>query len=350
MLASGLRTSEGNDGRKSSAPLIRTETASARATAEKFGRCAQPGIEPIIFFSMANGAAGVRAKNRPWATKHPHCAGAARAGTLKKFQPMAPDDNEKLAAGPAFARLVEIMAKLRAPGGCPWDREQNFDTIKPYLVEEAYEVMDAIDARDFTSLAEELGDLLLQPVFFAQMASEEGKFDIADSLHAINSKLVRRHPHVFAQGDAKTADDVKRKWDEIKAEEKPRPKGLLDGIPRATPALVEAQQIASKAAGAGFDWENVEQVFAKLDEELAELREAGTHDAIEGEIGDLLFVIVNIARFMKVDPEQALRKTNAKFRRRFAHVEAGLAAQGKTPREATIAQMEELWQESKQND
>src|SRR4029077_12577489 len=153
------------------------------------------------------------------------------------------------------------MARLRAPGGCPWDREQNFDTSKPFLLEETYEVMDAIDARDWEGLADERGDLLLQAVFFAQMASEDGRFDIADSLHAINSKLIRRHPHVFAAGDAKTADAVKRRSDEIKAEEKPRPQGLLDGIPRATPALVEAQQIASKAAGAGFHWGNVEQVF-----------------------------------------------------------------------------------------
>src|SRR6202163_4329518 len=139
------------------------------------------------------------------------------------------------------------MARLRAPGGCPWDREQNFDTIKPYLLEETYEVLDAIDQRDWSGLAEELGDLMLQSVFFAQMASEEGRFDISDSLQAINSKLVRRHPHVFADGDACTSDDVKRSWDEIKATEKPRPKGLLDGVSRSFPALVEAQQIASKA-------------------------------------------------------------------------------------------------------
>ncbi len=255
-------------------------------------------------------------------------------------------------SGEAFAKLVEIMQKLRAPGGCPWDREQSFDTIKPYLLEETYEVMDAIDARDFAGLAEELGDLLLQPVFFAQMAAEENRFTIADSLDAINTKLIRRHPHVFATGDAKTADDVKKRWDEIKAEEKSEkgeaPKGLLDGVSRSAPALVEAQHIASRAAGAGFDWDNVEQVFEKLDEEVAELRGAGTREEIEGEIGDLLFVIVNIARFMKVDPEQSLRRTNAKFRRRFAHVEAGLKAQGKSPREATIAEMEALWQEAKQ--
>jgi MazG family protein len=261
----------------------------------------------------------------------------------------------KLSAGAGFARLVEIMARLRAPGGCPWDREQNFDTIKPYLLEETYEVMDAIDARDWEGLVEELGDLLLQAVFFAQIASEEGRFDIADSLAAINDKLVRRHPHVFADGDARTSDDVKRRWDEIKAEEqqskaKPRPKGLLAGVPRSLPALVEAQQIASRAAGAGFDWENAGQVLDKLREELAELdaaRATGRRDEMEDEIGDVLFVVVNIARFLKVDPEQALRGTNAKFRRRFAHVEEGLAAQGQTPQQATIDQMESLWQAAK---
>jgi MazG family protein len=267
-----------------------------------------------------------------------------------------PPNEQETSPGPAFARLVEIMAQLRAPGGCPWDREQNFDTIKPYLLEEAYEVMDAIDTRDWDGLAEELGDLLLQPVFFAQMAAEEGRFTIADSLNAINQKLVRRHPHVFATGDAKTADDVKRRWDEIKAEEKAggseSPKGLLEGVSRSTPALVEAQQIASRAAGVGFDWENVDQVFDKLEEETRELHEARNapepdREAMEGEIGDLLFVIVNIARFLKVDPEQALRKTNAKFRRRFAHVENGLAAQGKSTRDATIAEMESLWQNAK---
>jgi tetrapyrrole methylase family protein / MazG family protein len=263
---------------------------------------------------------------------------------------------EKQPAGPAFTRLVEIMARLRAPGGCPWDREQNFDTIKPFLLEETYEVMDAIDARDWEGLADELGDLLLQAVFFAQMASEDGRFDISDSLLAIN-KLVRRHPHVFADGDAKTADDVLRRWDEIKAAEKlskaPPPKGLLAGVPRSLPALVEAQKIAAKAAGAGFDWENVEQVFDKMSEELAELnaaRAAGIAREIEDEIGDLLFVVVNIARFLKVDPEQALRQTTRKFRRRFSHVEEGLDARGKTLQQASIDEMEALWQAAKHNE
>ena len=260
---------------------------------------------------------------------------------------------QKLDAGAGFARLVEIMAQLRAPGGCPWDREQSFDTIKAYLLEETYEVLDAIDARDWSGLEDELGDLLLQAVFFAQIAAEQGHFDIAGSVHAINSKLVRRHPHIFADGDAKTADDVSRRWDEIKAaEKKDRPKGLLAGVPRSLPALVEAQKIAAKAAGVGFDWSDVGQVFDKMREELAELdaaRDGGKQEEIEGEIGDLLFVVVNIARFLKVDPEQALRKTNTKFRRRFAHVEAGLETSGKTPAEASVDEMEALWQSAKQN-
>jgi nucleoside triphosphate diphosphatase len=253
--------------------------------------------------------------------------------------------------GERFERLVAIMALLRAPGGCPWDREQNFDTIKPYLLEETYEVLEAIDQRDWTGLADELGDLMLQAVFFAQMASEENKFRIDDSLDAIAEKLIRRHPHVFASGDAKTADDVKKRWDEIKADEKKskgEPKrGLLESVPRKLPALVEAQQISSKAAGVGFDWENPEQVLDKLNEELDELaraRTGGSQEEQEGEIGDLLFVIVNLARFLKVDPEQALRKTNAKFRKRFAHVEQHAELPG-----ATIEEMEALWQEAKRN-
>jgi MazG family protein len=242
------------------------------------------------------------------------------------------------------------MARLRSPDGCPWDREQTFDTIKPYLLEETYEVMDAIDARDWDGLADELGDLLLQVVFFYQKAKEAGHFEVSDAIEAINSKLIRRHPHVFGEGEAKTAADVIRKWDEIKATEKPRPKGLLAGVPRSLPALMEARQIAGRAAGAGFDWNNVDQVLEKLREELDELdqaRQSGSQEDLQDEIGDLLFVIVNIARFLKVDPEQALRGTNSKFRRRFEHVEQGLEAQGKSPREATIEEMERLWQEAK---
>jgi tetrapyrrole methylase family protein / MazG family protein len=256
--------------------------------------------------------------------------------------------------GERFNRLVEIMARLRGVDGCPWDREQNFDSIKPYTVEETYEVLDAIDRRDWRGLAEELGDFLLQAVFYAQMAAEQDLFTIDDALDAINQKLIRRHPHVFGTGTAETSADVKRRWDEIKLEEKAGrgegPHKLLEGVPRSMPALVEAQQIASKAAHVGFDWENVDQVFDKLHEELDELaraRESRVQEHIEDELGDLLFVLVNIARFLKVDPEQALRKTNAKFRRRFGYVEDRLRERGKSLPDSNIAEMEDLWQQAK---
>jgi MazG family protein len=264
-------------------------------------------------------------------------------------------------AGAKFQRLVEIMARLRAPGGCPWDREQTFESIKPYTLQETYEVLDAIERRDWDDLCSELGDFMLQAVFFAEMAAEEKRFDIGDSLDAINEKLVRRHPHVFADESAETGDQVLKRWDEIKAEERrakaekgtPKteaPQGLLATVPRALPALVEAQQITSRAARVGFDWRNIGEVFAKLDEERAEFSEAcerGSQDQIEDELGDLLFVIVNLARFVKVDPEQALRRTNAKFRQRFGHVERRVEAQGKTVTGTPIEELEALWQEAK---
>ena len=246
------------------------------------------------------------------------------------------------------------MARLRGPGGCPWDREQTFDTIKPYTVEETYEVLDAIDQRDWRSLAEELGDFMLQAVFYAQMASEQNLFTIEDSLDAINEKLVRRHPHVFGDEPAATAGDVKRIWGEVKAAEQiekgKKVESLLAGVPRSLPALMEAQQVASRAAAVGFDWENPEQVLEKLHEELAEFDEArrnASQEELENELGDLLFVLVNLARFVKVDPEQALRKTNAKFRRRFGYIEQKLAERGKKPAESNIEEMEALWQEAK---
>jgi MazG family protein len=253
-----------------------------------------------------------------------------------------------------FTRLVEIMARLRAPDGCPWDREQTFDSIKPHLLEETYEVLDAVDARDWTGLREELGDLMLEAVFFAQMATEAGHFGIEDSLDAINEKLVRRHPHVFGAGTAKTSEEVKVRWDEIKAEEKAgSEKGLLDAVPRSMPALVEAAQLTSRAARVGFDWPTAEPVLAKLDEELSELAEAraagAPRERLEDEVGDLLFVIVNLARFLKVDPEQALRHTNRKFRERFAFIEGKLKEQGRTPAASTLEEMDALWDEAKRS-
>jgi MazG family protein len=246
------------------------------------------------------------------------------------------------------------MARLRAPGGCPWDHEQTFDSIKPYTLEETYEVLDAIDRRDWDGLAEELGDFMLQAVFYAQMAAEQKLFDIGAALDAINHKLVRRHPHVFGEESAETASDVKRIWGEIKAGEK-RAKGekqgaMLEGVPRALPALMEAQQLTARAAAVGFDWDNAGQVLEKLDEELGEFeraRAAGDQDELEDELGDLLFVLVNMGRFVHVDPEQALRRTTAKFRERFGYVERELARRGRKPEESNIEEMEALWQEAK---
>jgi MazG family protein len=256
--------------------------------------------------------------------------------------------------GAKFQRLVDIMARLRSPDGCPWDREQTFQTIKSYTLEEVYEVLDTIDARDWEALKEELGDLMLQCVFYAQMASEQRLFSIADCLDAIIEKLIRRHPHVFGDANARTAEEVKKRWDEIKSQEK-LAKGdkigaLLDGVPRSLPALLEAQQISSKAAKTGFDWPNDGEVLEKLQEELDELKAARatlSQDEVEAELGDILFVIVNLARHYKVDAEQALRKSNAKFRRRFAYVEHRLQDQNKKLEETALAEMEALWQEAK---
>jgi MazG family protein len=257
-------------------------------------------------------------------------------------------------AGEKFQALVEIMARLRGEGGCPWDREQTFDSIKPYTLEETYEVLDAIDRRDWGNLAEELGDFLLQAVFYAQMAGEQNLFRIEDAVDAINQKLVRRHPHVFGEESAANASEVLKIWGAVKASEK-KEKGkheesLLAPVPRALPALVEAQQVTSRAAAVGFDWENAEQVIEKLHEELGEFDQArrnASHDELEDELGDLLFVLVNLARFVKVDPEQALRRTNAKFRERFGYIESKLAERGRKPQDSNIEEMEALWQEAK---
>jgi MazG family protein len=248
------------------------------------------------------------------------------------------------------------MERLRGPGGCPWDRKQSFDTIKAYLLEETYEVMDAIDRRDWPELADELGDLLLQPVFFAQMAAEAGYFSISDCLAAINRKLIRRHPHIFAGTVAETAEDVKRKWDEIKAQEQlekgvdKTEQSILDDVLRSFPALVEAFKLSKKAAAEGFEWPDIQGVTDKLQEEAAELAEARqslSQEEIEHEVGDMFFTLVNLARFLHVDPEQALRKTNQRFRERFGYVERKLSEQGLKTNEAKLQQMEDLWQEAK---
>lgn len=256
--------------------------------------------------------------------------------------------------------LLRIMARLRDPdGGCPWDLEQNFSTIAPYTIEEAFEVADAIERGDMADLREELGDLLLQVVFHAQMASEAGIFGFPDVVRAICEKMIRRHPHVFGDEEARSAGMVKGRWDEIKAEERAA-KGnatqisILDDVPLALPALARAVKLQARAARVGFDWPSTAEVIDKLNEEMLELSEelakGGEHDRIEDELGDLLFVYANLARHLKVDPEAALRRANAKFRRRFSRIEEKLAARGSTPEQSTLEEMDVLWNEAKREE
>jgi nucleoside triphosphate diphosphatase len=293
--------------------------------------------------------------------------------------------------GERFERAVQIMARLRAPGGCPWDREQTFDTIKPFTLEETYEVLEAIDNRDWDELTGELGDLLLQVLFYAEMAQEEHRFIIDDVLDRLSNKLINRHPHVFGDVEASTSAEVLRNWEAIKAEEKKkraeaggveaadageRPESVLAGVSKGVPALMEAFKLSSRAAHVGFEWPEINQLFEKLTEETVELRQEldqlpdpnlrpplrgvadsgkqeipeDLRDRLEGEIGDLLFVMVNIARYLSLDPESALRKTNRKFRQRFQWVEEQLHLRGSKPANSSLEEMESLWQESKRQE
>ena len=250
-----------------------------------------------------------------------------------------------------FDRLMEIMRQLRAPGGCPWDAEQSHESLKRYLLEEAYEVIEAIDAKDPNHLKEELGDLLLQPVFHAAIAEEQGQFSMNDILDAINDKLVRRHPHVFGSEVIESSEAQVANWEKIKKGEKgDERKTALSGIPPQLPALMQAHKITEKAARVGFDWEHVDQVMAKVMEELHEFEEAmlsGDQVEMEAELGDLLFAIVNLGRFLAIDPEEALRKTIRRFTRRFGHVEQTLHARGMALQSATLEEMDLLWEEAK---
>jgi len=250
-----------------------------------------------------------------------------------------------------FDRLMEIMRRLRGPGGCPWDAEQSHDSLKRYLLEEAYEVIEAIDARDPEHLKEELGDLLLQPVFHAAIAEEQGDFTMDQVLDAINEKLIRRHPHVFGAEVIETSAAQVQNWEKIKKKEKEgERKTALSGVPPGLPALMQAQKITEKAARVGFDWEHTDQVFAKVMEELHEFEEAmlsGDQVEMEAELGDLLFAIVNLGRFLALDPEEALRKTIRRFTKRFSHVEESLHARGQALQSSTLAEMDLLWEEAK---
>ncbi len=298
--------------------------------------------------------------------------------------------------GERFERAVAIMERLRAPGGCPWDREQTFDSIKPYTLEETYEVLEAIDNRDWNELPGELGDLLLQVLFYSEIAKEQGTFSIDDVLDRLSRKLVDRHPHVFGATKVETSAEVKRNWEALKVEERKKrtvvvtakgegdalstaqtaPLSILAGISSSMPSLLEAHKLSSRAAEVGFDWPDMEGLFDKLGEETTELREhlrefptpgprpegrgvAGSGRQIipedlrvrlEEEVGDLFFVLVNISRYLQVDPESALRKTNRKFRQRFQWMEQRLHEKGTAPESASMDELESLWQQAKQQE
>jgi MazG family protein len=289
--------------------------------------------------------------------------------------------------GERFERAVSIMARLRDPGGCPWDQEQTFDSIKPYTLEETYEVLEAIDNRDWDELPGELGDLLLQVLFYAQMAKDQGTFSIDEVLDRLANKLIDRHPHVFGDVKAETSSEVLRNWQVLKAQEKKKKQqdggeaatdgkasaSVLGGVSTAMPAMMEAYKLSSRAAQVGFDWPDMDGLLEKLQEETEELKEclkefpapgprphsqgvAGAgkpqvseelRQAMEEEVGDLFFVVVNIARYLALDPESALRRTNRKFKRRFQWMEEQLRASGRNPQQASMAELESLWQQAK---
>jgi tetrapyrrole methylase family protein / MazG family protein len=265
-----------------------------------------------------------------------------------------------MTAGSSFQALVELIARLRAPGGCPWDREQTHDSLKPMTIEEAYEVLEAIDAGDDQELAGELGDLLLQVVFHAQIATDEGRFTILDVIRHVSDKMVRRHPHVFAGETADSSAAVLRNWEALKEAER-ESKGLraetssmLEGVSAGLPAVLEAFQLTTKVSRVGFDWPHAADVLDKLHEELGELKAATAEGAdrrqVAEEMGDLLFAAVNLARVLAVDPESALKAANRKFRRRFGQVEEGLRQRGRKPAQSTLAEMDELWEEAKRKE
>lgn len=251
----------------------------------------------------------------------------------------------------SFDELVQLMTRLRGPDGCPWDRKQTLPDLKPFIIEEAYEVVDAIDRDDRASLTEEVGDMLLEAVFVAEITREEGTFDIYDSITAIHDKLVRRHPHVFADVVADDAEQVLVNWEKLKQDErKAENKSLLAGVPASLPALLKAGRLTEKAARVGFDWQRADDVLKKLDEELAELREAvqsGDATSVHDELGDVLFTIANVARKMNVNAEEALQSTNRKFTRRFEWMEARVREQGKDLDHLSLEEMDQLWDSAK---
>ena len=253
-------------------------------------------------------------------------------------------------AGEEFQKLVDIMARLRAPGGCPWDREQTLESLRGFVLEETYEVLDAIDRGDHDALRGEIGDLLFEGVFLAQVETDDGRFTVADALRHISDKLVRRHPHVFGDtAGVDTPGKVVEQWEQIKAKEqqsKGEKKALLAGVPKSMPALARATEIGTRVAAVGFDWARTADVVTKIEEEVAELRGATTesHERVEEEMGDLLFSIAQLARQLRVDPESALRKATEKFTKRFTALEEVFLARGRSIHDSTLEEMEEVWQ------
>ena len=279
------------------------------------------------------------------------------AGIWRLAAPAARPSNDRMTNPPPelkpsrdIAVLLEVMRRLRAPDGCPWDREQTFAIIAPYTIEESYEVASVIADGDLKSLPGELGDLLFQVVFHARMAEDAGLFDFGDVVEAVTAKMIRRHPHVFGSDEAK-ADAASQKdfWEKLKESERTKAgqTGILDDVASALPALMRAEKLQRRASTVGFDWNNADLVVEKIAEEAREVAQAATQAEREEEIGDLLFVVANLARHLKVDPEAALRSANAKFTRRFRHIEASLAAKGTKPGAASLEEMEALWQEAK---
>jgi tetrapyrrole methylase family protein/MazG family protein len=256
-----------------------------------------------------------------------------------------------LGEGTSFEAFAEIVAHLRAPDGCPWDREQTHETLRKHLLEESYEAISAIDSGDFVHMREEFGDLLLQVVLQSQIANEEGQFNVNQVVHGIHSKIVRRHPHVFGDLKVDGVDGVLANWEKLKEAERKdngqHEKGLLDGVPISLPALSQAQEYQDRAARVGFDWNDIDGVLEKVREEIEEIRKAETDFELASEIGDLLFGLVNLARWKKVDAESALRGTNAKFKKRFTHVEQGAKKQGRNLSELTLDEMDSLWNDAK---
>jgi ATP diphosphatase len=251
---------------------------------------------------------------------------------------------------PDLQKLIDLVARLRAPDGCPWDREQTLPDVRAYLLEEAHELAGAIDGGDWDELGEELGDMLFQAAYIGRLAEEASAFSVSQVIDRVHRKMVERHPHVFGDETLADAESVRQAWERRKLQKEPRRESLFSGVPTSLPALLGSYRLTQKAAGVGFDWPDAQDVLAKAEEEIAEVREAlasGQKDAVREEVGDLLFTIANLARKLDVDPEAALAGTNRKFRQRFAKIEEGLAAQGKTAAEATLEEMDALWEAAK---